>query len=215
MGTKSKRDWVACLALAAGMSGALAQVQPPQVLAGGVALQMASSPSLAQIRALPPTALVQLKSGKVVQARQVQAMAEALQGMSARPVQGPLDLALRRQTGPADVVLGSAGRTLGEVRRMPPATVVQLADGTRVSVADIAKVEEFARRTNLQARMGLAAPAAAAPPAAKVRTMADVMNLRLPDSAIVEAPNGARARLGELKALVAQRQSERTRGVRP
>jgi hypothetical protein len=93
--------------------------------------------------------------------------------------------------------------------------VLELPNGTKLTNGELKQLETLEARTNIRQLMGSGisiaanAPNSAAAkyaglPAIKLRTQADIAQLKgKPDSTIVEAPDGTRSTLGELKAALA------------
>lgn len=186
------------------------QLAPGTLLRAPVALQMGPGVTLAQVRALPANAMVQTRSGRQVNAGQLQATAQALQGLSAKRSRlRRFDLTLTRPAGAPQVNLTSAAQ-LPQIRSMAPGTVVQLRDGSKVTVADIGRLEDFAARTNFRARLASSGRSGSAGSSAqpagnavKIASAADAAKLKgMPDSTVVEGPNGVRSTLGDLKAAL-------------
>lgn len=171
-----------------------------------------SAAAIAQLRNLPANALVELSNGRKVEARRVVAMADALKGLSSKKANlKRMDFAFTRPTGPAQVKLTSAN--LASARSMAPGTVLELPNGLKLTSGELRKLEALEARTNIRQMLGGQAPSAGAAggaankyagqPAIKIKGKADIAQLKgKPDSTIVEAPDGSRTTLGELKAAI-------------
>ena len=171
-----------------------------------------SAAAITQLRNLPANALVELSNGRKVEARRVVAMADALKGLSAKKANlKRMDFTFTRPTGPAQVKLTSAN--LASARTMAPGTVLELPNGLKLTNSELKKLEALETRTNIRQMLGGQAPSAGATgsaankyagqPALKIKSKADIAQLKgKPDSTIVEAPDGSRTTLGELKAAI-------------
>ena len=173
-----------------------------------------SAAAIAQLRTLPPNALVELSNGRKVEARRVVAMSDALKGLSSKKATlKRMDFAFTRPTGPAQVKLTSAN--LASARNMATGTVLELPNGLKLTTGELKKLEALEARTNIRQMLGGQALSAgnvgnagaankyAGQPAIKIKSKADIAQLKgKPDSTVVEAPDGSRATLGELKAAI-------------
>lgn len=167
--------------------------------------------SLAQVRALPAGAMIELNNGRKVKASQFVATADALKGLSGKPAKlKRMDFTFTRPVAVAQLKLNSTNRATA--RAMAPNTVLELPNGLKMTSAELKQLDTLEARTNIrQMLIAQAGPAAAANkyagrPAIKLRTKADIEQLKgKPDSTIVEAPDGSRSTLGELKAALAEK----------
>ena len=167
--------------------------------------------SLAQVRALPQGAMIELNNGRKVKASQFVATADALKGLSGKPAKlKRMDFTFTRPVAVAQLKLNSTN--LATARAMAPNTVLELPNGLKMTSAELKQLDTLEARTNIrQMLIAQAGPAAAANkyagrPAIKLRTKADIEQLKgKPDGTIVEAPDGSRSTLGELKAALAEK----------
>ena len=184
---------------------------------GLTALKMLPSTTLAQIRALPPDALVETRSGRKVTAAEFGRTTEALQSLSqqARSLRA-MDLNLSR-TNAAAQMQWQGPQQLQTLRTLPPGVVIQLKDGKKLTASDIDKLQQLSLRTGLadklaaqaaQRAQAVQAQRQSATPALVIRSAADIQRLQtLPDDALVQGPNGARATAGEIRAVAAERRN--------
>lgn len=170
-----------------------------------------SAAAVGQLRSLPANALVELSNGRKVEAQRVVAMADALKGLSGKKATlKRMDFAFTRPTGPAQVKLTSGN--LASARAMAPGIVLELPSGLKLTSGELKKLEALEARTNIRQMLGGQAPSVgikgtantyAGQSAIKIKSKADIAQLKgKPDSTIVEAPDGSRATLGELKAAI-------------
>ncbi|MES2682756.1 MAG: hypothetical protein V4650_04495 [Pseudomonadota bacterium] len=189
---------------------------------GLTALKLQSGTTLAQIRALPPDALVETRSGRKVTAAEFGRTTEALQSLSQQSKSlRAMDLNLSRTNAPAQMQW-QGPQQLQTLRTLPPGVVIQLKDGKTLTAADIDKLQQLSLRTGLADKLAARAAQQAqfvraqrqsATPALVIRTAADVQRLQtLPDDALVQGPNGARATAGEIRTVAAERRN--TQGLR-
>lgn len=205
--------------LAAALLAAPAQAQAQQAssqkpiaatLPRGAVIKFQPGMTAAQLRALPADTLIELHSGRTVRAAQLAATGDALKLVGERQRQlRALDLQMSRASG-APQLQWRGPQQLAETARLPAATVVQLQDGRRLSVADINKLQELAARTGLRQKLEARAGAQAAPlrgkPALVVRSAEDLRKVeRLPADAIVATEDGKRARAGDIRDVLARR----------
>lgn len=197
-------------------------ISQTQALTGVTALKMQPNTTLAQIRALPPDALIETRSGRKVTAAEFGRTTEALKSLSQQSTTlRAMDLNLSRTTAPAQMQW-QGPQQLQTLRALPPGVVIQLKDGKTLTAADIDKLQLLSQRTGLADKLAARASQQAqfvqaqrrsATPALVIRTAADVQRLQsLPDDALVQGPNGARATAGEIRAVAAERRS--AQGVR-
>ena len=182
---------------------------------GLTAFKLQAGTTLAQIRALPPDALVETRSGRKVTAAEFGRTTEALKSLSQKSTTlRAMDLNMSRNLGPAQMQW-QGPQQLQTLRTLPPGVVIQLKDGKTLTASDIDKLQQLSLRTGLADK--LAARAAqqaqrvraqrqAATPALVIRSAADMQRLQsLPDDALVQGPNGARATAGEIRMVAAER----------
>lgn len=182
---------------------------------GLTALKLQQGTTLAQIRALPPDALVETRSGRKVTAAEFGRTTEALKSLSQKSTTlRAMDLNLSRTNAPAQMQW-QGPQQLQTLRTLPPGVVIKLKDGKTLTASDIDKLQQLSLRTGLADK--LAARAAqraqmvraqrqAATPALVIRNAEDVKRLQtLPDDALVQGPNGARATAGEIRTVAAER----------
>jgi hypothetical protein len=180
-----------------------------------VALKIVPNVALmAKIRALPPDAVVETSSGRKVTAAHFVATMDGLKGLSAKQAKlKPMAFNFSRPTAAAAVKINA--NTFASVRAMPHNTVLELPSGVKLTNGELKQLETLEARTNIRQLMGSSVSIAASVPnnaaakyaglpAIKLRTQADIAQLKgKPDSTIVEAPDGTRSTLGELKAALA------------
>ncbi len=168
--------------------------------------------SLAQMRTLPAGSMIELSNGRKVKATQFVATAEALKGLSGKPAKlKRMDFTFTRPVAVAQLKLNATN--LATARAMAPNTVLELPNGLKMTTGELKQLDALEARTNIRqmlvAQAGAGASAAnkyAGRPAIKLRTKADIEQLKgKPDSTIVEAPDGSRSTLGELKAALAEK----------
>jgi len=168
--------------------------------------------SLVQLRALPPDALIELNNGRKIKAAHFVATADALKGLSAKTVKlKRMDFTFTRPISVAQVKLNATNLALA--RSMAPNTVLELPNGLKMTTGELKQLDTLEARTNIRQMLiaqlgtGAAAPSKyAGRPAIKLRSKADIEQLKgKPDSTIVEAPDGSRATLGEMKAALAEK----------
>jgi CheY-like chemotaxis protein len=184
---------------------------------GLTALKLRPGVTLAEIHALPPEALVETRSGRKVTAAEFGRTSEALKAIGQQaPKLRAMDLNLSRGTGPAQMQW-QGPQQLQTLRTLPPGVVIQLKDGKTLTASDIDKLQQLSLRTGLadklaaraaQRAQAVQAQRRAATPALVIRSAADVQRLKtLPDDALVQGPNGARATAGEIRAVAAERRA--------
>lgn len=159
--------------------------------------------SLAQIRALPPTTVVRLPSGREMTAEKYNKLADTFiairkAGLDRAP---PPKSAFSRTKGPAQVQL-RPGMDLKAVAQRPESDVVQLPTGEKFTVGDLKRLSAIEKvRTGRGLfdppgpRPGLAGPSIKVTPGFDAATLA-----RKPDTTVLEMPSGRRITLGELRA---------------
>ncbi|MEQ1517811.1 MAG: hypothetical protein ABL931_15120 [Usitatibacteraceae bacterium] len=171
--------------------------------------------TLAQLRALPANAMIELRGGQKVKASQFTATADALKQMGNKKARlRRMDFAFTRPTGAAQLKLNAGN--LAAARTMAPNTVLELPNGLKLTSAELKKLDALEARTNIRQLLGGNAPAAgganryAGQPAIQLKTRADIEKLKgKPDGTIIEAPDGTRSTLGELKAALAEKYKKR------
>jgi hypothetical protein len=187
---------------------AQAQVIPSTAGINTQTIKLSPQVSIGQLRS-QPTAKVQLSSGRIVSARSVIAVTDALKDMQAK--RGKLqnvDLKFSRPTGQAQVTLNPSN--LAVVRTMAPTTVLALPNGLKMTAAELKKIDAFEARLSPKVKQLLGgsltagnstANRYAGKPVIDIRTEADVAKLKnLPDSTVIRAANGSMSTLGDLKA---------------
>jgi hypothetical protein len=189
----------ACAALCLGGAQA-ASLQPS---ATPLQLSAAGQPpvTLAHLRTLPPDTPLRTAGGRVVTARQMIAMTDAIRSAANRP-RVPSETGFSRPQGPATIEL-SRGSYLPAVMNRPANDVVQLPNGPKVTVADLKRLDSVMQRWKGH---GIVAQAPAGRPsltgpAVMVHNTHDLAGLQgKPDSTVLENPKGVRVTLGELRA---------------
>jgi hypothetical protein len=168
--------------------------------------------ALSQLRALPAGAMVELSNGRKVKASHFVATADALKGLSGKPAKlKRMDFTFTRPVAVAQLKVNSTN--VAAARAMAPNTVLELPNGLKMTTGELKQLDTLEARTNIRQMLitqaGTGASAAnkyAGRPAIKLRTKADIEQLKgKPDSTIVEAPDGSRSTLGELKAALAEK----------
>lgn len=171
--------------------------------------------TLAQLRALPPNTMIELSNGQKVKAVQFTRTTDALTGLATKKANlKRMDFVFTRQTAVAQLKLNASNLTTA--RSMAPNTVLELPNGLKLTTAELKKLDALEARTNIRQMLGGNAPAAgganryAGLPAIQLKTKADIERLKgKPDSTIVEAPDGTRSTLAELKAALAEKYKKR------
>jgi hypothetical protein len=182
--------WLVCIA--AGFS-AEAQTPPPNT-----PVRISQQTTLTTLRALPPTAPVEIASGRKIPAQRFVAVADAIRRAQSQPRRASPS-GFSKTAAPANVVL-RPGSHLPSVMARPDSDVVQLPNGVKLTVGDMKKLAEVSPALKGRALL-TSTRADLQGPATKVATGQDLRNLRnAPDSTIVENPNGVRVTLGELRA---------------
>ena len=167
--------------------------------------------TLAQLRTLPPNTMIELSNGQKVKAGQFTRTTDALTGLAAKKAKlKRMDFVFTRPTGVAQLKLNASN--LSAARSMAPNTVLELPNGLKLTTAELKKLDALDARTKIRQMLGGNAPAAggasryAGMPAIQLKTKADIEKLKgKPDSTIVEAPDGTRSTLAELKAALAEK----------
>ena len=167
--------------------------------------------TLAQLRTLPPNTMIELSNGQKVKAGQFTRTTDALTGLAAKKANlKRMDFVFTRPTAVAQLKLNASN--LSAARSMAPNTVLELPNGLKLTTAELKKLDVLDSRTNIRQMLGGNAPAAggasryAGMPAIQLKTKADIEKLKgKPDSTIVEAPDGTRSTLAELKAALAEK----------
>jgi len=174
-------------------------------LANGV-LQVTPQTTMKQIRMLPPTTQVQLKSGRVVPASQVSKLADAILEIRKKGFTQQIRPQYKFSTAQGQPALQlKPGVNLREVSKRPDSDVLQLPDGRKITVGDLKKISELRRQMTGQSLLDIQPKQGALPSrtgtAIKVRSTNDIKALGdKPDSTILENNQGKRITLGELKA---------------
>ncbi|MEO8384471.1 MAG: hypothetical protein ABI583_04465 [Betaproteobacteria bacterium] len=167
--------------------------------------------TLSQLRALPANTMIELRSGQKVKASQFTATADALKDLGTKKASlKRMDFVFTRPTAVAKLKLNAGN--LAAARAMAPNTVLELPNGIKLTSAELKKLDALEARTNIRQLLGGNAPSAAGAnryagqPAIQLRTKADVEKLKgKPDNTVIEAPDGTRSTLGELKAALAEK----------
>ncbi len=170
--------------------------------------------TMAKIRALPADAIIETSSGRKVLARNFVATMDGLKGLGAKQAKlKRMDFKFSKPTSAATVRVNA--NNFSTLRAMPNNAVLELPNGLKLTNGEMKQLETLEARTNIAQLMGanvsLATSLANNPgakyagmPAIKLKTPADIAQLKgKPDSTIVEAPDGTRSTLGELKAALA------------
>lgn len=168
-------------------------------------VQITPALRLSDIRALPDSTTVRLASGREMSAGRYKQLVDAFSAIRTAGLDRKPDpkLALSRTQGPAQVQL-RPGADLQAIARLPEAHVVQLPTGEKFTVGDLKRLSALQKvttgRSLLEPQPAARRPSLQGP---AVRATADMSLLKLadkPDSTIIEAPNGTRVTLGELRA---------------
>lgn len=170
-------------------------------------MRITNATNLASLRALPPTAKVQLPSGRQIDASRFNSQVDMLRRAQQRSVsRGGVDLSIRPAQGAATMKITNAAGLAAALAR-PNSDVVELPNGAKLSVGDLRKLGALAQREKgrnpldaAKVNVSAAARASAIAPI-KVRNRQDLIALKgKPDATVVEAPNGARITLGDIRA---------------
>jgi hypothetical protein len=186
----------AALCLAAAQAASLPPSSAPlQLSAAGQ-----SPVTLAHLRTLPPDTPVRTAGGRVVTSRQMIALTDAIRSAASKP-RVASETGFSRPQGPAVAEL-SRGAYLPAVLARPGNDVVQLPNGTKVTVADLKRMDSLMQRWKghgiVQAQAGRPSLAG---PAVMVHDTHELQALQgKPDSTVLENPKGVRVTLGELRA---------------
>jgi hypothetical protein len=177
---------------------AQAQVIPSTAGINTQTIKLSPQVSIGQLRS-QPTAKVQLSSGRIVSARSVIAVTDALKDMQAK--RGKLQNVDLKFSNPSNLAV---------VRTMAPTTVLALPNGLKMTAAELKKIDAFEARLSPKVKQLLGgsltagnstANRYAGKPVIDIRTEADVAKLKnLPDSTVIRAANGSMSTLGDLKA---------------
>jgi hypothetical protein len=169
-----------------------------------VVLRMNASTNISQLRSLNPTAVIETPTGKRVRAGDFLRLTDALKSNTLNKPLTRHDMTMARPTGAAQLKIGPA-TNLRNLATQQPNTTIELPGGIKMRAGDLTKLDEFSKR-----RLGKsifdqpARPHANALNVTKLTKKGDLAALKgRPDSTVVEIPNGARATLGELRALAA------------
>lgn len=188
--------------------GAHASNQPPNPTTATMP-RLGQGTTLQQLRAMPPTTIVQMPSGRTVKARSVLTLTDALRAARTSTAnRRAVDLKMSRTSAPVQVQVRS-GAALAAARSMPGSTVIGLPNGMKLTVDDVKKLEDFDSRAKFRQMVGgraLSDPAHArftGKPVVDLRTRADVEQLRgKGDDTIVRTADGSVTTLGDLKAAL-------------
>lgn len=156
--------------------------------------------TLAHLRTLPPDTPLRTAGGRVVTARQMIALTDAIRSATSKP-HAPSETGFSRPQGPATTEL-SRGSYLPAVFNRPATDVVQLPNGAKLTVADLKRLDNVMQRWKGH---GIAQTQPARPnlagPAVMVHNAHELQALQgKPDSTVLENPKGVRVTLGELRA---------------
>lgn len=158
----------------------------------------------ADILARPDTAFVELPDGrrlKVGDIRRLSGQAQRLQVAAVRRAPP----ALVAKPGPAGARVGDAAELAAALKR-PGGETVTLPSGRRATVAQLRFVQPYVEKRTGRS-MAVANPQRAnlSGPAVKVTAQSDFKDLlQRPDTTVLEAPDGTRITVGELKKVLAQ-----------
>lgn len=204
-----KMQWI-CAAGTLAAASALAQVpgtapapKPPGTpqapTTASTRIKLSPQVTLQSLRSAPPTAMVETKRGRTVSAAHVVAIADAIRAANAKPrAASPSGFA--KPSGAASVVL-RPGSHLPSVLARPASDVVQLPNGTKMTVGDLNRVASVMQRMGRGSVASLPSSRASVNgPATRVASARDLEALKdKPDSTILENRNGVRVTLGELR----------------
>ncbi|RQP26467.1 hypothetical protein DZC73_05525 [Albitalea terrae] len=156
--------------------------------------------TLAHLRTLPPDTPVRTAGGRVVTAKQMIALTDAIRSASSRP-RVASETGFSHPQGPAATEL-SRGAYLPAVLNRPGSDVVQLPNGAKLTVSDLHRLDAVMQRWKghgiVQAqpsRPNLAGPAVVVHDAHELQALQGK-----PDSTVLENAKGVRVTLGELRA---------------
>ena len=156
--------------------------------------------TLAHLRTLPPDTPLRTAGGRVVTARQMIALTDAIRSAATKQ-RVASETGFSRPQGPAVAEL-SRGSYLPAVLNRPATDVVQLPNGPKVTVADLKRLDNVMQRWKgrsiVQAQAGRPSLAG---PAVMVHNAHELQALQSkPDNTVLENPKGVRVTLGELRA---------------
>jgi hypothetical protein len=182
---------------------ALAQVAAPRTLPGTANVHTVQK--MTEVRALPDNAMVQTQGGRVVSARTLKRLADAIQ-MAKKGQSAPASLPqFSRPQGAAQVQV-KPGTDLHALAARPNNDVMLLPNGQKMTVGEFKALSELARRqTGRSIIERQPVRAAATGPVIKIKSNAELGKLAdKPDATILENPQGQRITLGELRSYAKQ-----------
>lgn len=189
-----------------------ASAQPNAPAVNSVAITQ--STSLTSVRNLPPQAMVRLPSGREISAQRFNAQVDMLRRAQQRSApRGRVDLSIRPSGATPALKITDAASLSAALSRSNSDTV-ELPNGARLTVGDLRKLGALAQRERGRNPLDNAVPVSAAARASSappilVRSKQDLMALKgRPDNTVVQAPNGARITLGDIRAAA---RAKRTR----
>jgi hypothetical protein len=179
---------------------ATAQPTPSQ----NARLKIAPNVTLQNLRAAPSNSAVETRKGTVVQAQRFVAVADAIRAAQSKP-RTTSPAGFSRTAGAPALVLRQ-GSHMTSVLARPDSDVVQLPNGTKLTVGDIRKLQQIAPQMRGQS-LPTSARADLQGSATRVTNARDLASLRnAPDNTVVENPNGIRVTLGELRTEARKQQ---------
>ncbi|MBL8310185.1 MAG: hypothetical protein JNL19_07175 [Burkholderiales bacterium] len=174
---------------------------------GPVTLRMQPATSLQAARVLPPTAIVELPSGRRLTAQQFNAQVDMVRRAQQRTAgRAKADVSITRSLAPVTVDIKDRA-SLAQALARPDSDTVRLPDGATLTVANLRKLGALAQRERGRnpltetgtSLVSVGARALNATPV-MVRNRQELMALKgRPDNTVVQAPNGARVTLGEIR----------------
>lgn len=203
-----KHDWTAAAVMTVALTAALAaQAQTKPLLvqpAASGTLKFDAALSSNAILSRPDSDRVQLPNGRHVRVGDIRRLSALAQKMQAKPgaMAAPALAAKPAATG---IRVSNAAELAAALKR-PDGDTVVLPSGRRATVGQLRFVQPYVEKKTGRA---LASPAAQRPnlsgPAIKVTAQSDFRDLlKRPDATVLEAPNGTRITVGELRQALAR-----------
>ena len=184
-----------------------ATAQVPATPINAARLKLTPQVTLQNLRALPPDAIVETSKGRVVSAQRFLAVADAIRAAHNKPRQAAPSGFSRTQAQPTLIV--GPGTHWPSLLTRSETDVVQLPNGTKLTIGDIKKLATAAPQMRGQALvqptrsdlLGTAIP---------IKSAADLSKLKnASDSTILENKNGVRVTLGDLRAEARKQQQRK------
>ncbi len=177
-----------------GATTAQTPTQPP----GNARFKISSQATLQNLRALSWNAPIETRKGTVVSAQRFLAVADAIRAPHSKSRAASPNGFSRTQATPALVM--QPGTHLPSLLARPDGDVLQLPNGTKLTVGDMKKLSQIAPQMRGQPLL-TSGRADLQGSAVRITSGKDLVNLRnSPDNTIVENAKGVRITLGELRA---------------